>query len=601
MPDPSPPLWISFELDPGTADFFSLPLRLHLPAEPELSILGGDGRARLSLEILGRGLEAAVARNPEMAARADLIRFLHRWPRYRDLERYLEVGNADFARAVARNLLDDDPRDAPALAALGAIEARDGRWEEAVRLAGAAREVAPTHAPTRLQLALALAGAGRREEALLELEDLTRHLRFQGMARLWRHEVAAPDPARLPRLLRETAFAFFALQGEEAGDEARGRFETAFPANPEVLYTRAVSAPDLDDDARAELLARALESEPGHVPAVTALAAIHRRSGRPEDALRILDGSIGAGPGDPRLTAARGQALEQLGRTEEARRAYAAVFEEPLALLPAATLLVAGLGALRLLAPGASRKLLEDAAEARPGDPLPHQLLARSDERLLGRDAAERRLREAIRDCGPVPVLEYALADLLRRSGRRVEAEGLIKVLSRRHPDSPWGHRGLGDLAVEEQPAAAIEHYGRAAGRDPLTPIPGFDYLLGVAALRAGRAEEARRRLERAVAAEPDRARYWCDLGAAWFYEGDLDRALACTARAAALEPGHPGFLHNLAVYHQARFRRRPLTAAGSGWRAWGLRRRAARAAAVGGWRKDLWPGPEPEAPPRDS
>ena len=40
-----------------------------------------------------------------------------------------------------------------------------------------------------------------------------------------------------------------------------------------------------------------------------------------------------------------------------------------------------------------------------------------------GAEAAERRLRDAIKSCGPVPLLQYALGDLLRRGGRRVEAE----------------------------------------------------------------------------------------------------------------------------------------------------------------------------------
>jgi tetratricopeptide (TPR) repeat protein len=196
-------------------------------------------------------------------------------------------------------------------------------------------------------------------------------------------------------------------------------------------------------------------------------------------------------------------------------------------------------------------------------------------------------------------MVQYALGDLLRRRGRRVEAEGLFKVLARRHGHSPWGHRGLGDLQVEEQPVRAVEHYAEAVRLDPATPIPGYDYLLGVAALRAGDLSTARTRLQRAVAAEPDNARYWCDLGAVAFYEGQLEAAIRFTRRSLEREPGHPGFLHNLATYERAGFRKRPWDL-GALWRSWRLGRRARQGAAQG-WRKDLWkPDPEPPraAPP---
>jgi tetratricopeptide (TPR) repeat protein len=190
-----------------------------------------------------------------------------------------------------------------------------------------------------------------------------------------------------------------------------------------------------------------------------------------------------------------------------------------------------------------------------------------------------------------------------------VEAEGLFKVLARRHPDSPWGHRGLGDLLVESSPSRALGHYARARELDATGTIPGFDYLRGVAALREGDAIQAQRWLQRAVAMEPDNARYWCDLGACSFHSGDLDEALTATERALRLDPGHPGFLHNLSTYLEARFRRNPWRHWSAGWRAWRLRRRVGRSRSEG-WRRDLWSPPEeaerlPESaraePPRDA
>jgi hypothetical protein len=98
--------------------------------------------------------------------------------------------------------------------------------------------------------------------------------------------------------------------------------------------------------------------------------------------------------------------------------------------------------------------------------------------------------------------------------------------------------------------------------------------------------------LERAVAAEPDNPRYWCDLGAVLFYHGSLEGALAATQRALELRPGHPGFLHNLAEYHRARFRRRPWRHWNAWWKAWRLERRVKKAGEEG-WRRDLWRLPD--------
>jgi tetratricopeptide (TPR) repeat protein len=552
----------------------------------------GADASRLSLAGLGRALGRAATANPEMAGRADVLRFLNRWPRYADLERYLRVDNATFAETVARGLLENDPQDPPALAALAILAARRNAWPEAHDYLERALVTAPSHALTRLQRALARAATGETEAALDELRGLERRPRVQSASRFWRYEVEREAP---PEDVARALGAFHGLMDEEDAREVWGELTRAFPENPEVLYTEAVRPdPGLAEERRQDLLRRALAAEPRHQPARVALAFLLRRSGRAEEALALVDGAPRTDREDPLLTAARGGILEQLGRRAEALIAYRSLFDQPLALLPDDALRSAGEGLSRIDDLETARRLLEDAAEARPGDPLCPLLLARLDARLDGSDAAERRLRLAGRDCGPAPALQYALGDLLRRAGRRVEAEGLFKVLARRHPRSPWGHRGLGDLAVETQPAAALEHYARATAADPWTPIAGHDYLRGVAALRAGDPGAAERWFMRGVAAESDNPRLWCDLGAARFHAGDLEGALEATRRALEIAPDHAGFLHNLAVYHRERFRRDPWRNWRSLWTAWRLRRRAARAPGAGRLR-DLWYGPAEE------
>jgi predicted Zn-dependent protease len=598
MTDTSPPRWLSLRLDPGAASFFGLPEELHLLETENASVLE-DATGTVFLERLAVALEGAAAAGAPVAGDPGVMRFLRRWRRYADLDRYLRVGNAPFARAVARALLGEDPGDPPPLTALAGLAIDEDRWEEGARLLALALERAPDHTLVRLQHAIALAGAGRVEESLESLDRLTRS-RLQSPARFWSYEIAHGDRESLRDRLR----GVFSRLSAPADDRPAfdGEDSRAAPGNPELLYLRALRGGDgMTPGEREDILGRALEAEPGHVPARVLLVRLLRETGRAEEALVRADRGLAARPFASELHAVRGQVLEQLGRRDEATAAYRASLDGPLALVPPAAFLAAGSGLLRLGETAAARRLLEDATEARPGDPLPPQLLAALDEATEGKDAAERRLREAIRGVGRHPVLEYALGDLLRRQGRRVEAEGIMKVLVRRHPGSPWGHRGLGDLALSRSPHVALQHYAEALRLDPLFPIPGYDYLRGVFALRAGDPKGAREALEKAAAGDPGSARTWCDLGAACFMEGKIDRALAATERALALEPGHPGFLHNLATYHAARFRRLPWRYPLSAWKAWTLGRRS-RGKGDATWRRDLWtpsdPDPIREEPP---
>jgi tetratricopeptide (TPR) repeat protein len=591
MTDDREPMLMTVELNPGTAAFFGLPSRLILPADGETPLPDGD-QPRASLPAIARGLEVSVERGTEMASSAEVHRFLRRWPQIANLDRYLRRGSTSFVREVARSLLQEDPHDPPPLSALALLEGQEGNWDLALDLLARAPDEAGSHPPLRLQYALSLAGAGRREEAVDHLDALAQRSRIQSLARFWRYEVREGDPVTLSRRLAEAMRSISPAGEGEAAEEEWNRLEEGFPDNPEVLFYRALHRDPSGEEESESLLRRVVEADPDHEPAVTALASRLARSGRPKEGLLVVDEALTRAPHQPSYHAVRGQILEQVGDPESALESYRAVFAGPLSHVPAHAFLTGGPGILRLGSPREARTLLEETIEARPGDPLPFQLLARMDEAEEHPEAAERRLREAQRVCGPVPSLQYALGDFLRRRGRRVEAEGLFRALVHRHPRSVWGHRGLGDLVVEEQPARAMEHYLEAIRCNPSLPLPGYDYLRGVAALRAGDPSQARRWLERCVAIEPDNARYWCDLGASYFYTGDIDRAISATERALRLRPGHPGFLHNLAAYHEARFRGKPWKHWSSLWSAFRLRRQVRRAS-QDGWRRDLWGGPE--------
>jgi tetratricopeptide (TPR) repeat protein len=476
MSDTNTLLWMSLELDPGTAGYFGLPERVYVPASASTPFLAETDR-QVTLDGLARALEAAGPHAPEQAGRFEVMRFLSRWPRYAALGRYLRVGNATFARQVAAALIEEDPRDPPALGALAVLAARQGRWEEARTLLTRALEEAPSHAPTALQHALALAACGDRAAALLELDPLTRHPRVQAPARLWKHEIEAAPPEALAERVARGIAAFQALQSDDAADEAWAALRDAFPENPEALLASAISRRVRDDAESEALLRRAIALDPALAPALTLLAEILSRTGRTAEALALLTAAEPVTPADPIILAARARMLEELGRLDEALATYRAVFEHPLAKVPASAMLAAGDGLLRLLPPLETRRAFDDALAARPDDAIPHLLLARLDARESGAGAAEHRLRLAIRACGPLPALQYALGDILAQEGRRVEAEGIFRVLTRRHPRSAWGYRGLGDLALAPEPDRALVYYAVALALDPWTPIPAFESL----------------------------------------------------------------------------------------------------------------------------
>ena len=110
---------------------------------------------------------------------------------------------------------------------------------------------------------------------------------------------------------------------------------------------------------------------------------------------------------------------------------------------------------------------------------------------VTARRHVEAILRRAQKECGQTPGLAYALGDFLRRSERQSEALGIFKMLVNQEPQTPWGFRGLGDIALAENAQQAVEHYSKAIAIEPDTPIPGYDYLQGVAALRAGQFQKA--------------------------------------------------------------------------------------------------------------
>lgn len=119
----------------------------------------------------------------------------------------------------------------------------------------------------------------------------------------------------------------YALAARGQADAARAALERAIdvePRFPDVRYQLALLCLELGSDAAAEESLRvALEVQPDYAPAQLALATLLHAQGRDAEALPLLQGVRRSGLRSTDLDRLLGEAYERLGRTNQARRAYA--------------------------------------------------------------------------------------------------------------------------------------------------------------------------------------------------------------------------------------------------------------------------------------
>jgi Flp pilus assembly protein TadD len=126
-----------------------------------------------------------------------------------------------------------------------------------------------------------------------------------------------------------------------------------------------------------------------------------------------------------------------------------------------------------------------------------------------------------------------------QRLSRAVPFAGTFYAPPARRNYLPYGH----DLLDQGLENAAIDAFERAAAADPSAPVL---YRLGSLLSTAGRPEQARAALERALTLQPDLAEASNDLGALLAREGRLEEAIARFRGAIAAEPDYPDALNNL-------------------------------------------------------
>lgn len=257
--------------------------------------------------------------------------------------------------------------------------------------------------------------------------------------------------------------------------------------------------------------------------------------GRPDRALKGIEGALAEAPEDPELHLARGAALQAMGRGDAAIEAW----ERTLELKPSMYGALDGIGTVHLDAgrPEQALGFFRQALDIQPNfsaGQYNYALALRAvGKPELALDALQRAASLAPDD-GAV-LLERA--SVLEALGRVEEARAAVRDAAVKAPEDAWVQMVLGDVLVAENPGdpAAVAAYARAHELEPAM-AEARGRLLG-ALLRLGRLEEAAEISAAAVTRAGDDPLAWSDRASVQRVQGDLQGASESLARALTLDP----------------------------------------------------------------
>lgn len=177
----------------------------------------------------------------------------------------------------------------------------------------------------RLHLALVLTKRGYSEKAIAWLykliiligrrttPEITVALGIAGLRKTW-------IPPEVPESERDKVFklgdamATYMTRRDEKG--AFGKFEAAlrdYPKEPDFHFRFGAFLLEPDPDRGIEEIKKTLDLEPGHIPALVALARIYLRRNEPQTALPYAEKAVKLGPLDAAGLVTLGQALLATG------------------------------------------------------------------------------------------------------------------------------------------------------------------------------------------------------------------------------------------------------------------------------------------------
>lgn len=473
---------------------------------------------------------------------------------------HLTAGDPEQAYRSLEPLLGRQPGDAQVLLLAGSAAMLTGDRRRAEPLLAQAAKLAPTDAETRAALAAARIGLGDIHAGISQLEAIAdsdtgisadvvlvttlvgRRDFDAALKSVQRLESKLPGQA-LPLHLRGRILA---LKGDRAA--ARASFEKSLVVEPRFMSSvEALAQLDLlDNHARAarQRLEAALAAAPDDARAISALAALDDREGKPtREIADSLSRAIQAHPDDP---LARKRLVQFLSQRQDYKAALEAARSATVAL-PNDIDMLALLAATQLSAGEAQQAI---SSYSRLATIRPRELrywIGLAESQLAGGspaaaiDSAARALTLAPRS---VPAIETAVkVDL--RNGQIAQAIKRAKALQASDPARPQGWLFEGDIELGRGNApAAAAAYQVALQKDGSTPVA---QRLHVALRQTGDAGRADAFAAGWMKNHHDDTRFLEHLASWAIVDKDLPLASQHLEAAARIAPDNASVLNNLA------------------------------------------------------
>lgn len=473
----------------------------------------------------------------------------------------LGLQRLDAARTVFEQLLVRQPASPGALVGLARIAQREQHPDAALSLAERAIAAAPNEpAAYRLRGEL-LQAQGKFDVALASLRQAAK-LRPQlvqaradivalylrsGQLALARTELAsvrkmAPGS---PELAYQQALLDFRQRQYASAQEQLQLVLRAAPDHlPSILLMGAVELARGELPQSEQHLRRFLAAYPGQPYATRLLASIAVRNGNADDALRLLTPLLGGQQDGPETLALAGEAYMQLRQYAKA----SAMFAQASALAPAAAPLHAALGQSRMAMGETEAALaeLERAARMDRDNPRPGLLLVLAQLHSGKPELAMRTIAGMEQHQGDNVLIDNLRGGVLLAKKDMTAARASFQHALTHDPHSQAALDNLTQLDLyEHHPEQARQRLESALAGD--TRNAGLLTALGRLALVQGQLKVAKGWFERAARASPDAPQPAIVLARFHLQYGDAQQALLIARKLQASFPEQPDVLGLLA------------------------------------------------------
>jgi tetratricopeptide (TPR) repeat protein len=460
------------------------------------------------------------------------------------------LGKTAEAEQAFRLALEKDPSDARSMASLGEIRLLAQQYPEALKLFEQAKSINPADPGIRLGLAAAKARLNRVSEAIKELEDLDPRARsaavLLALGRFYLQAERSGDAVRLlsgvveraPRLPQARLLLGAAYLTSDNPVAARGEFEELnrqVPDHPLVRFALAISLIRTGRPTEAltilDSIAKQVDKNaPFHVERARALMLIGRR----DDAFGAAETARRLAPEAPQAYLVLGEIQAQRGNAKAAQEMFAKAAEVDVTYAPAHV----ALGALRLGEKdvGGALREFDSAVQADPKS-LP------ATRAKIGALIVQKRLREAAEAAeGAVkadpsnPGFHTLLAGVYLLDGRADKATAEYKRALELDPRAVAPHLGLARLALgRNQEEEAVSQLQAAVKERPAEPTAVL--LLASLYDRLTRYDQAVTVLEAASKSDAQYLGFPLTLGGFYLRKGRYDEAISLMSQLLARMP----------------------------------------------------------------